>query len=112
MFCTYISLYIADFVTHVIARAYKIRKWTDKKFVMEVMTTVKYTSLWTSISQLETSTMIVNKLDACLYDSVKLVKETLSQINRSESREDIAGGKKVDRGDMKWLQKSRKKVQK
>ena len=94
MFCTYISLYIADLVTHIIARAYKIRKWTDKKFVMEVMTTVKYTSLWISISQLETSTMIVNKLDACQYDAMKLVKETLSQINRSESRKDIAGGKK------------------
>ena len=38
--------------------------------------------------------MIVNKLDACQYDAMKLVKETLSQINRSESRKDIAGGKK------------------
>ena len=109
--CIYIYIY-ADLVTHIIARAYKIRKWTDKKFVMEVMTTVKYTSLWTSISQLETSTMIVNKLDACQYHAMKLVKEAVSQINRSECTKDIAGGKIVDRGDMDWEQKSRKKVQK
>ena len=37
--------------------------------------------------------MIVNKLDACHCDSVKLVKKTLSQINRSEIREDITGAK-------------------
>ena len=44
--------------------------------------------------------MIVNKLDACQYDAMKLVKEAVSQINRSDSMKDIAGGKKVDRGDM------------
>ena len=46
------------------------------------------------ISQLETSTVIVNKFDACHCDSVKLVKETLSEINRSVFREDITGAKK------------------
>ena len=33
--------------------------------------------------------MIVNKLDACHYDSIKPVKETLSQMNISEFREDV-----------------------
>ena len=33
--------------------------------------------------------MIVNKLDACRYDSIKPVKETLSQMNRSDFREDV-----------------------
>ena len=33
--------------------------------------------------------MIFNKLDACHCDSKKLVKETLSQMNRSEFRKDI-----------------------
>ena len=37
--------------------------------------------------------MIVNKLDTCHYDSMKLVKETLSQMNRSEFREDVTGAK-------------------
>ena len=37
--------------------------------------------------------MIVNKLDACHCDSAKLVKKTLSQINRSEIREGITGAK-------------------
>ena len=39
--------------------------------------------------------MIVNKLDACHCDSVNLVKETLSQLNRSEFREDITDAKKL-----------------
>ena len=33
--------------------------------------------------------MIVSKLDACHYDSMKPVKETLSQANRSEFSEDV-----------------------
>ena len=36
----------------------------------------------------------VNKLDACHYDSMNLVKETLSQMSRSKFREDITGAKK------------------
>ena len=39
--------------------------------------------------------MVVNKLDACHCDSMKLVKETLSQINRSEFKEDITDAKKL-----------------
>ena len=41
------------------------------------------------------STVVVNKLDVCHCDSMKLVKETLSQISGSEFREDIAGTKKL-----------------
>ena len=44
--------------------------------------------------------MIINKLDACHCVLMKLVKETLSQMNRCEFREDITGAKKVDREDM------------
>ena len=66
-----------------------------RSLLKELITTIKDTSSQTRISQLETSTMIVNKLDACHCDSMKLVKETLSQINRSEFREDIAGAKKL-----------------
>ena len=39
--------------------------------------------------------MILNKLDACHCDSVKLVKETLSQMKRPEFREDRNGAKKL-----------------
>ena len=51
------------------------------------MATVKDKSSQTRTSQLEVSTMIVNKLDEFYCDSKKLVKETLSQMNRSEFRE-------------------------
>ena len=37
--------------------------------------------------------MIFNKLDACHCDSKKLVKETLSQMNRSKFRKDITVAK-------------------
>ena len=49
-----------------------------RNLVKELITTVKDTSSQTTISQLETSIMIVNKLDSCQRDSVKRVKETLS----------------------------------
>ena len=49
-----------------------------RDLVKELITTVKDTSSQTTISQLETSIMIVNKLDSCQRDSVKRVKETLS----------------------------------
>ena len=39
--------------------------------------------------------MMLNKLDACHCDSVKLVKETLSQMKRPEFREDRNGAKKL-----------------
>ena len=39
--------------------------------------------------------MILNKLDACHCDSVKLVKETLSQMKRPELRENRNGAKKL-----------------
>ena len=55
-----------------------------RSLLKALITTMKDTSSQTRISQLETSTMIVNNLDACHCDSMKLVKETLSQINRSE----------------------------
>lgn len=55
----------------------------------ELTTSVKDTSSQTRTSLLETSTMIVNKLDACHCDSIKLVKETFSAMNRSECREDM-----------------------
>ena len=56
-----------------------------KIFLKELVTTVKATSWQARISQLETSTVIVNKLDTCHCDSMKLVKETLSQMNRLSS---------------------------
>ena len=44
------------------------------------------------------SRMIVNKLDACHCDSMKPVKETLSQMNRSEFREDVKDmGRKIQK---------------
>ena len=55
----------------------------------ELTTSVKDTSSQTRTSLLETSTMIVNKLDACHCDSIKLVKETLSAMNRSECSDDM-----------------------
>ena len=58
-----------------------------------LITTIKNISSETRICQLERSIMIVNKLDACLCDSMELVKGTLSQMNRSEFREDITGTK-------------------
>ena len=61
----------------------------------ELTTTINDTSSQTRIPQLETSIMIVNKLNACHCDSMKLVKETLSQKNRSEFWEDITGTKKL-----------------
>ena len=64
-----------------------------RNLVKELITTVKDTSSQTTISQLETSIMIVNKLDSCQCDSMKRVKETLSQMNRSEFREDTTCAK-------------------
>ena len=60
-----------------------------RRLMKELITTIKDKSSQTRISQLETSTMIFNKLDACHCDSKKLVKETLSQMNRSKFRKDI-----------------------
>ena len=75
----------------------------------------------TRISQLETLTMIVNKLEACHCDSMKLVKETLSQMNRSEFRKDITGAKKLiektwnekykSRYDLFWRHHRNKKLE-
>ena len=59
-----------------------------------MITTAKDTSLQTKISQLETSTMILNNLDVCRCDSIKLVKEAFLQINTLEEfRENITGSK-------------------
>ena len=41
--------------------------------------------------------MIVNNLDTCHCDSMKLLKETLSQMNRSEFWEDTTGAKSQSR---------------
>ena len=68
-----------------------------RNLVKELITTVKDTSSQTTISQLETSIMIVNKLDSCQRDSMKRVKETLSQMNRSEFREDATCAKSQSR---------------
>ena len=65
-----------------------------RNLLKKLITPVKDTSSQTRISRLETSTMIENKLDACHCDSLKLVKETLSQMNISEFRENITGAKK------------------
>ena len=47
--------------------------------------------------------MIVNKLDTCHYDSMKLVKETLSQMNRSELREDVTGAEMSIEKTWNWM---------
>ena len=93
-----------------------------RSLLKELITTIKDTSSQTRISQLETSTMIINKLDACHYDSMKLVKETLSQMNRSEFREDITGAKKLidrawnekykSRNDLFWRHHRNKRLEK
>ena len=64
---------------------------------------LKDTSSQTRISQLKTSAMIVNKLDTCHYDSMKLVKETLSQMNRSELREDVTGAEMSIEKTWNWM---------
>ena len=66
----------------------------QKEFTKELITTVNDTSSQTRISKLETSTMMVNKLDVGHCNSMKRVKETLWQMNRCEFREDIPGTKK------------------
>ena len=38
--------------------------------------------------------MFVSKLNVCHCDSMELVKESISQLNRSEFREDLTGAKK------------------
>ena len=67
-----------------------------RNLLKELITTVKDNSSQTGISQQKISTTIVNKTckQACHCDSMKLAKETLSQINRSELREDINDAKK------------------
>ena len=65
-----------------------------RHLLKELITTVKDTSSESGISQLETSAMIVSKLYVCHCDSMKLVKETISQMNRYEFREDIATEKR------------------
>ena len=52
--------------------------------------------------------MIVNKLDTCHCDSVKLVKETLSHMNRSEFMKDITSAKKSIKKTWNKKCKSRK----
>ena len=47
--------------------------------------------------------MIVNKLDTCHYDSMKLVKEALSQMNRSELREDVTGAEMSIEKTWNWM---------
>ena len=56
----------------------KQEKEQTRNLLKELITTVKDASLETRILQLETPTIIVNKLDACHFDSMKRVKETLS----------------------------------
>ena len=56
-----------------------------RNLLKELITTVKDTAPHARLSQLETSTMIVSKLDACHCGSMKH-KETLSQMNKSEFR--------------------------
>ena len=65
-----------------------------RNLLQELIAIVKDTSSQSRISQLETSTMIVNKIDACHCHLMRLVKETLSQTNRFEFREDITDAKK------------------
>ena len=65
-----------------------------KTLLKELITTIKDTSSQTRISHLETTTMVVSKLDACHYDSIKLVKDTLTQMNKTQHREDITDAKK------------------
>ena len=66
-----------------------------RNLLKELITTVKDTSSQRRTYQLKASTMIVSKLDACHCDSMKLIQETLSQINRSKFRKDITGAKKL-----------------
>ena len=56
----------------------------------------KNSSSQITVFQLETSTVMVRKLDPCHCDSMKLVRvrKTLSQMNRSEFRDDITGARK------------------
>ena len=56
-----------------------------RNLLKELITSVKNVLTQARISQLET-TIIVGKLYACHCDSMKLVKETLPQVNRSKSR--------------------------
>ena len=51
--------------------------------------------------------MIVKKLDTWHYDLMKLVIETISQINRSEVRKDINGVRKLIK--RKWDEKYKKR---
>ena len=76
-----------------------------RNLLKELIATVKDASSQTRISQLKTSAMIVNKLDTCHYDSMKLVKERLSQMNRSNGRYNWCWN--VDREDMELDVKSR-----
>ena len=70
-------------------------KWTDKKFADGMLRTpIKDTWSQTGISQLETLTMVVSKLDACHCDLMKLVKVKLKQINRFEFNENKTKAKK------------------
>ena len=65
--------------------------------------------------------MIVNKLDTWHYDLMKLVKEKISQINRSEVREDINRVRKLikrkwdekykSRNDLFWRHHRHKKLE-
>ena len=64
-----------------------------RRLMKELITTIKDKSSQTRISQLETSTMIFNKLDACHCDSKKLAKKTLSQMNRPIYFTDIISNK-------------------
>ena len=92
-----------------------------RSLLKELITTIKDTSSQTRISQLETSRMVVNKLDACHCDSMKLVKETLSQINRSEFKEDITDAKTLiektwtekykSRNDLFWRHHRNKRLE-
>ena len=92
-----------------------------RTLLKELITTIKDSSSQTRISQLETSTMIVSKLDACHYDSMKTVKETLSQMNRSQYTEDISNAKKTiektwqakykNRNDLFWRYHRNKRLE-
>ena len=72
----------------------KQEKEQKRNLLKDLIAIVNDTSSNTKFSQLETTTMIVNKLDTCYCDSMKLVSEAPLQMNRSEFREDITAEKK------------------
>ena len=91
-----------------------------RTLMKELITTIKDESSKTRISHLETSTLIVNKIDACHHDSMKVIKETFTQMNKSDLREDISDARKTiektwnekykNRNDLFWRYHRNKKL--